>query len=287
MPTSVAYTPKNTKIFVYQIFYDQESKQRLNFGFIPLDNTDNERPDWYEFWVIRKFLKTNELESNSWYGFLSPKFVERTGFQSLHVLNMLEKYDAFCDVALFSPGWDQLAYFLNPFEQGEVWHPGLKNCSQRCFDEIGIKIDLNSLVTYSKTSVFSNYIIAKPKFWNHWLSIAEQFYELAERNVMPELKLTTNYGSRLNQAPMKTFIQERIASIVLAQGDFKAMPLDHSQNGPIYTRIFKNDPATRRMLQSCDLLKEKYCLTKDDAYLEMYYRIRKDIEFTEPKEPAI
>ena len=276
-------TPQNTKIFVYQIFYDEESKRNLNFGFIPLDNTDNERPDWYEFWVIRNFLKNNELQENAWYGFLSPKFVEKIGLQPLTVLYWLEMHDACNDVALFSPGWDQLAYFLNPFEQGEMWHPGLTELSQRCFENIGLKIDLNSLVTYSKTSVFSNYIIARPNFWNRWLSIADRFYDLVEGNIMPELKQTTSYGLKSTQAPIKAFIQERISSIILAQGQFKVTLPDRSQNAPIYTVLFKNDSATRRMLQACDLLKEKYCLTNNDDYLKMYYKIRNDIEFREPK----
>ena len=57
-------------IHIYQIYYDQATKQALDPGFIPLDNSNTERPDWYEFWPIRKFLKENQLQEDYWYGFL-------------------------------------------------------------------------------------------------------------------------------------------------------------------------------------------------------------------------
>lgn len=39
---------KDKKIFVYQIYYDDISRQQLDPGFIPLDNMTNSRPDWYD-----------------------------------------------------------------------------------------------------------------------------------------------------------------------------------------------------------------------------------------------
>jgi hypothetical protein len=56
-------------INVFQIFYDDRSRRSLDGGFIPLDNTRNERPDWFEFWVIRDFLRNNRLDANAWLAF--------------------------------------------------------------------------------------------------------------------------------------------------------------------------------------------------------------------------
>lgn len=53
------------KIFLYQIFYDKTSRGLIEPGYIPLDNSLNERPDWYEFWVIRKFLRNSTLDKDS------------------------------------------------------------------------------------------------------------------------------------------------------------------------------------------------------------------------------
>ena len=277
-----ALTKNNGKIFVHQIYYDRESELALDQGFSPLGNTSNERPDWYEFWPIRNYLSHHALDDEAWYGFLSPRFLQKTGIKSSVILDMLTKYGQSADVALFSPGWDQLAYFLNPFEQGEVWHPGLLNLSQTFFDEIGLDINLNELVTCSKTSVFSNYIVAKPHFWREWLDIADKFFALVEGDTDSGYSSTTSYGSLLNQTPMKAFIQERFASVILSRGNFRVMTLDRSHNAPIFTRIFSDTLQTRRMLQACDLLKEKFCLSKDPDYLNAYQKIRNDIAFRHP-----
>ena len=78
---------------------------------------------------------------------------------------------------------------------------------------------------------------------------------------------------------MKTFIQERLSSIVLTKNHFKTLAYDFSQSSPIFDQLFDNNPKTRKMLQACDLLKEKYVVTKDNSYIEMYLKIRQDIHF--------
>ncbi|MBT8530575.1 hypothetical protein G6708_06235 [Polynucleobacter paneuropaeus] len=266
------------KLFVYQIFYNNETQKKILSGFIPLDNTKNLRPDWFEFWVILNFLRNNTLDDDAWYGFLSPRFYEKTGFNSDFVIKAIENYGALRNVALFSPGWDQLAYFLNPFEQGEAWHPGLMAASQDFLNKCQLEINLNTLVSDASSSVFSNYIIAKKEFWIQWRKIAEQFFEYVENN--PEHLVKTSYGSLGNQFPMKTFIQERLASMILSTNTFKVLSPDQSFSAPIFTRMFPDDIKTRRLLQACDLMKTKYRESKDEKYLEMYWRIRGDIQYS-------
>ena len=67
------------KIYIHQIFYDATSRAKIQPGFIPIDNTNSKHSDWFEFWVILNFLRNNTLEEGAWYGFLSPKFFEKTG----------------------------------------------------------------------------------------------------------------------------------------------------------------------------------------------------------------
>lgn len=267
---------------IFQIFYDEQSRASIAPDFIALDNMKNTRPDWYEFWPMINFLNSNYLEENTWYGFLSPKFEMKSGFSSSFVINVLEQYNQNFDVALFSGGWDQLSYFRNPFEQGEMWHPGLLELAQKFFNSINLNINLNSLVTYSSTSVFSNYIIAKKKYWSEWIKLANLFFDAVENNKIFGIDNTTSYGSILNQAPMKTFIQERFPSIILSQGGYNVLSFDRSQSLSIFDRVFNTDISTRRHLQTCDLLKEKYCLTGNKEYLDMYYKIRSDIFLKKP-----
>lgn len=267
---------------IFQIFYDEQSKGSISQNFIALDNTKNSRPDWYEFWPMMNYLNSNILDDNTWYGFLSPKFEIKSGFSSSFVVQVLDKYNDNFDVALFSGGWDQLSYFINPFEQGDMWHPGLQDLAQDFFNSINININLKTLVTYSSTSVFSNYIIAKKKYWIEWIKLANLFFEAVENKKISGITDTTSYGSILNQTPMKTFIQERFPSIILTQGGFNVLSFDRSQNLSIFERIFNTDISTRRHLQTCNLLKEKYCLTGDIEYLRMFYKVRGDILLKKP-----
>lgn len=269
------------KIKIYQIFYDAETKKRILPGFIPLDNSKNPRPDWFEFYPILNYLKNNDLEDNTWYAFLSPKFYEKTGFNSDFVVKVIEDNFNDANVALFSPSWDQLCYFLNPFEQGEVWHPGLLNAAQKFFTKYGLEVNLKTLVCHSRSSAFSNYIVAKKEYWIIWKNIAQAYFDYCEAD--KQSLVTTSYGSVLNQYPLKTFIQERFVSLILSTNSFQVLTIDMSFTHNIFKRIFLDDTNTRKLLQACDLMKALYCESYEEKYLNMYWSLRSKITYIPPR----
>ncbi|WP_135622599.1 hypothetical protein [Solemya pervernicosa gill symbiont] len=296
-----------SNIYIYQIYYDELSKSKLLPEFIPLDNTSNKRPDWFEFLVILNFLRENEpgeslflrkfvlgiqaqansknftrpfmpaapgltafaslsmavsVRSGDWYGFLSPKFQRKTQLDPQHVIQMIKENSQHANVALFSPGWDQNAFFKNPWEQGEIWHPGITQLSQDFVSYLNLDIDLESLVTDSYSAVFSNYVIAKKEYWVEWKRIPQKSFLFSEEN---KGKLgssqNTSYSSSRNQYPMKTFIQERFASLILTTGEFQVLSPDtfiQSMTGKVFKRLFQDSLETRKLLAICDLLKSKY-----------------------------
>jgi hypothetical protein len=262
---------------VFQIYYNEATRLSLDPGYLPLDNTRNERPDWYELWVIRNFLRNNPLSENDWYGFLSPQFKGKTGLTAQHVYRFLEVSKDRAQVALILTDWDQVAYFLNPFEQGDVWHPGISALSQTALRELGHTGSLSDLVSCSANFTFCNYIIAKPAYWREWLRLADGLFDLIENRsteLAESLKRTTSYGSAFNQAPMKAFIQERLPTIILAGGKFKTCTLNLSSAAPISDRLFAVDHSTRGVLQTCDLLKQRFCETGDARFLSLFREIR-------------
>lgn len=265
-------------IFIFQIYYDQTSKQKLDPGFLPLDNTKNNRPDWYELWSIKNFLKTHTLEEDSWYGFLSPKFYKKTGLTSEQINTFLHESDNDATIALISYAWDQIAYFRNPFEQGEIWHPGLTHLAQAALLHLGYNVYLDELITHSGNFTFSNYIIAKPPYWRKWEVLATALFDLIEEpstQLSRALRNLTSYGSQSNLAPMKTFIQERLPSVILSTNEFRTITLDNSATFPIFERIFNVNDTTRERLKICDSLKKKYCESKNTYFLDLYEETRK------------
>jgi hypothetical protein len=263
---------KNIKIF--QIYYNQETLDKLLPGFIPLNNENSLFIDYFEFYPILNFLRNNTLQDNTWYGFLSPKFYEKTGLNSSKVYELLEKLCEEFDVALLSPSFEQLAYYLNPFEQGEAHHSGMMAMTQQFIDECSLKVSLRNFVTDSSTSAFSNYIIAKKEYWIEWKKIAEIFFEYMERS--PELEKKTKYGATIDQYSMKAFIQERLSCLVLTAQDFKVLSLHYYTNPKFFSNGSINGPIKSPWLAS-DLMKEMYRKTSDSIYLEMYQKLRNDI----------
>ena len=171
--TKSASLTRRRDFCVHQIFYDEASRADLDPGFIPLDNAQASRPDWYEFWPILQFLRSNKLDEDVWYGFLSPRFERKSGLNSASVFQILDLIDLSHDVALFPTGMDYILYFKNVFEQGESSHPNLINLSKKFIAQAGIDVDLDTLVSHSGNACFSNFIVAKAPYWNEWRQLAE------------------------------------------------------------------------------------------------------------------
>ena len=204
---------------IHQIYYSPRTHAKLDPGFIPLDNT-GQRPDWYEYWPIRRFLLKNTLEPNARYGFFSPKFAEKTGLSSAQVAQFLAETPDDVDVVTFSPYFSNIAFFKNVFEQAEYWHPGISRTLAGVVALIAPHRDsqalMNGLVMSAAGTVYCNYFVAKPRFWQRWLTMCERIFAVAEAG-------DTELGQQLNSdrnyvlpTPAKVFVIERIVSIILS-----------------------------------------------------------------------
>lgn len=180
-----------------------------------LDNLNNDRPDWYEYWPIRRFLLNETLDEDAFYGFFSPKFGQKTLLSYQQVLDFIRQHVKQADVFLFSPQPDMSAVFFNIFEQGEVHHPGLITAYETLLNQINWQLDLRSLVMDSRQIVFSNYFVARPAFWREWLDLNEFLFVTCEgpdNSLKDALTQATTYPGA---AQLKVFLMERTASLLL------------------------------------------------------------------------
>jgi hypothetical protein len=204
--------------YIFQILNHYTSREALDPGFGVVDNSSNERPDWFEYWPIRKYLLGEALDENSFYGFLSPKFRAKTNLTSAQVMEFIRHCNSDIEVILFSPSIHTGAQFLNVFEHGDAEHPGLLATSQKLLDRIERHVNLQELVTDSRNTVHSNFFVAKPRFWREWLAINEQLFSIAEADadeLGSALTSATSYRGRA-EVQMKIFIMERVATLILA-----------------------------------------------------------------------
>jgi len=260
-------------VHTYQILNHYTSRQDLDPGFDVLDNSSNERPDWYEYWPIRKFLLNESLDENAFYGFLSPKFKLKTNLSAAEVRDFLQASEA-ADVVLFSPSIHNSAFYINVFEHGNAEHPGLLQVANDFFARLKHPQPLANLVSDSRNTVHSNYFIAKPRFWRAWLGITEQLFAIAESPGDPlglQLRTTTQYRGR-RDVQMKIFLMERVATwILITDASFTARAHDPFASR---SRIYKLPVAI-----ICDALKIAYATQGRRQYLDVFLMLRRLAKF--------
>ena len=229
---------------LYQVAYSETTFENLMPGFQPLDNRANLRPDWFEFDPIRRFwAAAPAVDENAFYGFFSPKFTDKTGHTADTILTRLSSQGEQLDVLLLSPFPNQIAFFTNVFEQGEFFHRGLMGATQRWLAEVGLDPALASLWMDVRQTVFSNYFVARPAFWREWLVLADKLWNVCEgpaTTLQVELTANTAY---LQQAQLKVFLQERLASLLLTmQPRWRSGAVDPYLHGRWPTEALRADP---------------------------------------------
>jgi hypothetical protein len=265
-----------SQIFIYQILNHYTKREALDPGFLVLDNSTNERPDWFEYWPIRQFLLNEPLHDDAFYGFLSPKFKLKTNLSAAaaHAFVSLETQTT--DVVLLSQSIHQAACYWNTFKYGDSLHPGLLDVAARFFRRIGKPTSLEQLVTHSRNEVYSSFMVAKPKFWRAWLEITEQLFAIAESADDPlgaDLRKATVYR-RTKDYPMKIFLVERIATWILTcRPEFTARAKDPFA---ARARIYKLPTAI-----VCDALKIAYVTNgaRKEEYKELFHLISNFAKF--------
>jgi len=251
---------------IFQIYYSDLTRAEVDPGFIPLDNTANERPDWREYWPIRNFLLNNTLDAQAHYGFFSPKFRSKTGLDSTFTHDFVRLHGEDADVISFSPFFEEMALPLNIVEQAIRHHPDSLDTFSQCANLIAPAFRIGESVMSSRDTIFCNFFVAKAPFWAEWLRGCERIFEVAERADTPlaeGLNRVVIYGAWT--APAKVFVIERVASLLLcSQSRWKAAAPDLSS-----FRVEANPE-----LLVLDALKIACSETGKQTYLTVYRQLR-------------
>ncbi len=268
---NAAHEPRLPAVHLYQIAYSPATRAALEPGYLLLDNRSNERPDWYEYWPIRRFLMNESLDENAFYGFFSTKFGAKTQLSHAQVTSFVRTASADHDVMLFSPQPDMGAFFLNVFEQGETFDPGLMDAAEGFLQSIGRSAPLRTMVMDSSRVVFSNYFVARPAFWREWLRLTEAFFAVCEGPDSVLKARCTAPTTYPNEVQRKVFIQERMASLLLStQAHWRVKAADPFGFGWSQTR-FRSHPHEAVV---SDALKTAYLKTGFPEYLLAYGEVR-------------
>lgn len=267
------------ELHLYQIAYSKETLEQIEPGYKVLNNLDNLRPDWYEYWPIRNFLLNNNLNENDYYGFLSPKFKIKTGFSYCQLYNYIStRVENNFDVFLFSPQFDMGAFFLNVFEQAETFDHGFIESFNAFLENADQKSPVENLIMDSNQVVFSNFFIAKPKFIKKWFNLTEKLFHICEDKNHTLNSMFTKKTSYPGQAERKVFMLERLASYLIyfnkSFGVHAANPIMMAWSA-LPTSKFYHEAIVS------DALKISFNKFKNIEYLNEYSNIRNRIFFNE------
>lgn len=268
-------------IHLYQIAYSEATRAAVEPGYALLDNLDNPRPDWFEYWPIRRFLLEQTLDENAFYGFFSPKFGQKTGLSHAQVQAFVAQAAPRADVVLFSPQPDMGAFFLNVFEQNELFDPGFIEACTQWLRAVGRETaPLHELVMDSRHISFSNYFVARPAFWREWLGLNETLFALCEGPEGPLRSALCHTTTYPGAAQRKVFIQERVASLLLAtQPRWRSVAHDPFGFGWSMTKLRQHP----REAYISDALKLAWREQRFPQYLEAYTSVREQVRQAQPR----
>lgn len=251
---------------IFQIFYNDETRGQLEKGFIPFDNSNSQSKDFYEYSAIREILIKNTFEEDEYVGVLSPRFFEKTGMTASDVVYKVQNSKS--DVVSFSPRFDQIAFYKNAFLQGEFYHQGMIDISKQVFSEIGLIINIDDLVSDQTRTIFSNYFVAKYKFWKKYLFFSEALFDISNGNSAIGKKLSTPQNHRAgNDYSLKVFLMERLICGVLEFFDINA------EIGFDYSKFLERNRTLESIsggLLMLDSFKATFIKTKKHEYLNLF-----------------
>jgi len=254
----------------FQIFYNEATRAQLDPDFEPLDNLSNERPDWAEYWPMRRWFAANAMDESTLYGFFSPRFFGKTQLKARQVLEFARAAgDA--DVVTFSPHPCHSTCFFNVFEQGANFIPGLLEAATAFIRDIAPDFRLDQLCNDSRNTVFCNYFVARPRFWREWQRLFARLFEVCETPGTPLhalLARPVRYGKDFGDtapAQMKVMVMERMPSLILSSRAFRVRNF-----APLAMPLNPNFEGRRHELVALDALKMAYVETGEAQFLQQF-----------------
>jgi len=229
---------------IYQIYYDDSQSAFLDPDFIPFNNQGRKYPYNYEYAVFFEIFKKHDWNMSDYCGALSWKFRAKTGLTGRAFLGQISE----------NPGYD--VYFVNPFpelmvyrsvwEQGDSFHPFLKEITKLLLSEVGYDSSILEMDTPPKCLAYCNYWVANKKFWDAYMAFLEPIWSYVRSNNNVLVQALARNADPLIGAPYLPFIFERLFSTFLMINSFKVFSVPVSpnvlkKNGLLSFKIFFKD----------------------------------------------
>jgi hypothetical protein len=234
---------EKTKYNIFQIFYNDYTKEMVNSAFTPYDNTIPVKEKEFEYGVMRNLYLNKELfkDDKEYAGVLSWKFRQKTGLDGKQIIRWMEDNKGY-DVYFINP-WPEHSYLsFNVWHQGEFYHPGMLFLIEKLFREAKLDIEIrNTHRNTIHTLCFCNYWIANKKFWNVYMKYCEQLYAAIQNTDKETKRLLYDIKADAQiDSAFFAFVMERMFSTVLSIKKFKTLNYFDIYTRPTNNIVLKN-----------------------------------------------
>jgi hypothetical protein len=223
-PSKPPETGLRKAVGIYQCFYKDQYKERLDAGFIPYFNDRISR--FFENDVIVELVEGNKHSSWDYFGVFSWRFSEKIPLRSEIIFDLMNEDGYEADVYTFFEGTHrglgEVGY--NTWTYGETSHPGLIEAGEVLMARLGIRVDLCHLPA---PIIYQNHFICRSGLYERYvrelLSPAiRAMNDVADREIQDLISRDAQYIARSDTAAqvfgrsyfsLEPFICERLFSI--------------------------------------------------------------------------
>lgn len=261
---------------IHQIWYRDEQCLELDPDMAPWDNRENARPEWCEYWIMRQAAQRFDDHFNELTGFFSWKYKQKLGLEPAQIEGFVQSNPGM-DCYIFSPAVFQVAYYLNVWQQGEIWHKGITRHAQALLDRLGYCIDLEHSVDHHLSTAYANYWIASRPFWRAYLDFMGKVFNDVEalKDQPGKAFWAFDYGSaggdcHVQALPMIPYLIERLFSaFVKLHPQFRIAAWEYPFD-ILKERAF----GAAGMIPIANWCKLMFCETQDAQFLRMFVEIQ-------------
>lgn len=200
---------------LHQIYYLPAQLSLLDRAFTPYDNTANENREFAEYHIFEKEYAAGHVQPDAITGYVSWKFGDKTRLEGSHFLKFIAANPGY-EVYFINPFPMQMKFFTNLWLQGEFYHPGILELSQRIFERAGYSIDLAAEVQTKKTALYCNYWAGSKAFWDKYMAFIAPIIEVLCHGLdAAEREKLHSIADRGNDFSHIAFIIERVFSTLI------------------------------------------------------------------------
>jgi hypothetical protein len=223
----------NYKIF--QICFEERQLAQVDPVLTPFDNTANEMPELREYHSFLKAIENGTVNDLDAWGFFGPRWQAKLKYDAEYLISEIENNPGY-DVYTFNHARIVDALFFNVWEQGEHWHPGIKDIAKKALEMSGYDSGYVDDLMFDQTTCYCSYFVASKEFWQDYMEFLKKIKFSLENLSEEDKKIyesSANYSrdQELNYFP---FIVERMFSTFLIMNRDKYKVHAHTYDYSVY-----------------------------------------------------